>query len=170
MLKKIAIALMLILPMGVFAQTAKFGHFVSQEVLVLMPEYTKASTDLEAFQKTFADEMETIVKEFNTKYQKFQQDVQEGTLPQNILERRSKDLEELAMNRDRFEQDAMQQIRAKSDELLAPIWQKLEGAVKEIGAAEGYVYIFDLSRTYIPYIDEKQSTDITPKLKTKLGI
>ncbi len=45
MLKKIAIALMLILPMGVAAQTLKFGHVTSNEIIMAMPAFTKAHTD-----------------------------------------------------------------------------------------------------------------------------
>lgn len=170
MLKKIAIALMLILPMGVFAQTMKFGHIASQEIMVLMPEYTKAVSELEAYQKTFADEMDIITNELNQKIQKYQQDIQAGSLPANIQERRQKELEEIAQRREQFEQDAYQKMRQKNEELQAPIFQKLDNAIKEVGAAEGLVYVFDLSRTYIPYIDEKQSIDLTTKVKAKLGI
>lgn len=170
MLKKIAIALMLILPMGVFAQTMKFGHIASQEIMVLMPEYTKAVSELEAYQKTFADEMDIITKELEQKLQKYQQDIQAGNLPANIQERRQKELEEIASRREQFEQEAYQKMRQKNEELQAPIFQKLDNAIKEVGAAEGVVYVFDLSRTYIPYIDEKQSLDLTAKVKAKLGI
>ena len=44
MLKKIALLLLLIAPMSVFAQ--KFGHINSQEILSVMPEYKKAQTDI----------------------------------------------------------------------------------------------------------------------------
>ena len=40
MLKKIALLLLLIAPMSVFAQ--KFGHIKSADVLTVMPEFTKA--------------------------------------------------------------------------------------------------------------------------------
>ena len=43
MLKKIALLLLLIAPMSVFAQ--KFGHVKFAEILTVMPEYTKAQTD-----------------------------------------------------------------------------------------------------------------------------
>ena len=44
MLKKIALLLLLIAPMSVFAQ--KFGHIKSADVLTVMPEFTKAQTCL----------------------------------------------------------------------------------------------------------------------------
>ena len=51
MLKKIALILMLIAPMSVFAQ--KFGHIKMQELVSVMPEYTKAQTDINTMQKDF---------------------------------------------------------------------------------------------------------------------
>jgi len=170
MLKKIAIALMLILPMGVAAQTLKFGHVASQEVVVLMPEYTKAMADLEKLQKQFTDELTSLGEEITKKYTEFQTAMQEGNLPQNIQERRQRELEDMVTKREEFERKAYQDMQEAQQQMQAPIFQKLENAIKEVGAAEGVVYIFDLSRTYIPYIDEKLSTDLTPKLKAKLGL
>ena len=51
MLKKIALLLLLIAPMSVFAQ--KFGHIKSADVLTVMPEFTKAQTDIQAMQKQY---------------------------------------------------------------------------------------------------------------------
>ncbi|NDV57168.1 OmpH family outer membrane protein [Bacteroides sp. 519] len=170
MLKKIAIALMLILPMGLAAQTFKFGHIASQEIMVLMPEYTKAMADLEALQKKYTEELQTITDELNKKFSEFQAAQNEGNLPANIQERRQREIQEMMERREQFEQDAYTQMRKTSDELTAPILQKLDKAIKDVGAAEGMTYIFDLSRTYIPYINENQSTDLTAKVKSKLGI
>ena len=41
MLKKIALVMLLALPMGVFAQNLKFGHINAQEIITVMPEFTK---------------------------------------------------------------------------------------------------------------------------------
>ena len=51
MLKKIALVLMLALPMGVFAQNLKFGHINAQEIVSAMPEFAKAQSDIEALDK-----------------------------------------------------------------------------------------------------------------------
>ena len=37
---------------------------------------------------------------------------------------------------------------------MAPIYKKLDDAIKAVGAAEGVIYIFDLARTPIPYVNE----------------
>ena len=69
-----------------------------------------------------------------------------------------------------FQQDAQQQLDQAYRGMMEPIYKKLEDAVKAIGQAGGYTYVFDLARTDIPYIDEAQSKDVTNDIKTKLGI
>ena len=52
MLKKIALVMLLALPMGVFAQNLKFGHINAQEIITVMPEFTKAQNDIQNLEKT----------------------------------------------------------------------------------------------------------------------
>lgn len=62
MLKKIALlVVMFALPLGAMAQ-AKFAHMNSQEVITVMPEFTKAQADLDAMSKKYQDEMQRITK------------------------------------------------------------------------------------------------------------
>ena len=52
MLKKLIVALMLIIPMGLCAQQ-KFGHVNSSAIIPLMPEYTTAQNEIQALQKQY---------------------------------------------------------------------------------------------------------------------
>ena len=71
MLKKIALlVVMFALPLGAMAQ-AKFAHMNSQDVIAVMPEFTKAQADLDAMSKKYQDEMQRTNEEFQKKYQEF---------------------------------------------------------------------------------------------------
>ena len=162
MLKKIALLIMLVLPMGVFAQsTLKFGHMNSTDIIPTMPEYTKAISELQALEKNYTDEIQRTQAEFTKKYQEFQQAIAKDSLPQNIAERRQKELQDMAERQEQFQQEAQ--------EKMAPVYQKLDNAIKAVGEAEGVIYVFDLARTQIPYIGA-QSIDLTTKVKAQLGI
>ena len=132
MLKKIALVLMLALPMGVFAQNLKFGHINAQEIVSAMPEFAKAQSD--------------------------------------IAERRQKELQDMMQRQEQFQQEAQQQMQKAQADAMAPIYKKLDDAIKAVGAAEGVIYIFDLARTPVAYVNESQSINLTPKVKTQLGI
>lgn len=170
MLKKITLAILLILPMGIFAQTLKFGHIASQELMVLMPEYTKAMEELQALDKQLSEDLQRTNQEFQKKFEEYQKATAEKSLPETIAERRQKELQDMAQRQEQFQQEAYQTMEKTQRELMTPIYQKLDSAIKSVGQSEGYIYIFDLSRTSIPYINESQSTDVTSKVRAQLGI
>ena len=163
MLKKIALlVVMFALPLGAMAQ-AKFAHMNSQDVIAVMPEFTKAQADLDAMSKKYQDEMQRTNEEFQKKYQEFL--AQADSLPKNIAERRQKELQDMAQRQEQFQQEAYQSMQKAQQDAMAPIYKKLDEAIQ----AEGVVYIFDLARTPIPFVGA-QSVDVTAKVKTQLGI
>ena len=164
MLKKIALILLLIAPMSVFAQ--KFGHIKSQEILNIMPDYTKAQNEIKAEEKQYMDEIQRASDELNKKYAAFQEE--QANLPQNIKDRRMKELQELNEKGMQFQQDAQQQLNQSWMQKLEPIAKKIDDAIKAVGQEGGYVYIFDLNSTNIPYVSETLSTDVTGAVKAKL--
>ena len=167
MLKKIAlVAITILLPLGAMAQS-KFAHMNSQEVITVMPEFTKAQADLDALSKQYQKEMETGQAEFNRKYQELLQ--QQDSLPKNILERRQKEIQDMAQRQEQFQQEAYQALQKAQQDAMTPIYKKLDDAIQAVGKAEGVVYIFDIARTNIPFIGA-QSIDLTAKVKTQLGI
>lgn len=169
MLKKIALlALLFILPLGVFAQNVKFGHLKSGEILKMMPEYAKAETDMQALQKKYSDEIQASQAELQKKYTEYMQ--QADSLPKNLAERKQKDINELAQRAEQFQQEVPNILAKAQEDMLTPIFKKMEDAIVAVGTEGGYIYVFDLSRTAIPFVNEKQSTDVTSQVKAKLGI
>lgn len=166
MLKKIALLLLLVVPMSVFAQ--KFGHVKTMDIITAMPEYTKAQTDIQAMQKQYEDETKRASDEFTKKYTEYQQE--QANLPKNIQERRQKELQELQEKGMQFQQDAQQQLQKSYQDMMEPIYKKIEDAIKAVGQEGGFIYVFDLNRTDIPFVNDTMSTDVTTTVKTKLGI
>ena len=166
MLKKIALILLLIAPMSLFAQ--KFGHIRTQEILTIMPEYTKAQTDIQTMQQQYDEEMKRISDEINKKFAAYQQE--QANLPKNIQERRQKELQEMNERGIQMQQDAQQELQKSWLQMMEPIAKKIDDAIKAVGQEGGYVYIFDLNATQIPFVNESMSTDVTTAVKTKLGL
>ena len=166
MLKKIALILLLIAPMTVFAQ--KFGHIKTQAIISIMPEYTKAQTDIETMQKQYEAEIRRASEELQKKFTEYQQE--QNNLPKNIQERRQKELQDLNEKGMQMQQDAQQELERAWMSMLEPIAKKIDDAIKAVGQEGGYVYIFDLNTTNIPFVNETLSTDVTDAVKAKLGI
>lgn len=135
-----------------------------------MPEFAKAQADLQALEKKYTEEIQRTSEEFNKKYQEYQQAVQKDSLPQNIAERRQKELQDMMQRSEQFQQEAQQNMQKAQTDLMTPISKKVDEAIKAVGEAEGLTYIFDLARTAIPYVNEKTSINVTPLVKAKLGL
>ena len=91
-------------------------------------------------------------------------------MPKNILERRQNELQQLNERAMQMAQDAQRELEKSWMEMLQPIAKKIDDAIKAVGQEGGYVYIFDLNSTQIPYVSETLSTDVTSIVKSKLGI
>ncbi len=145
MLKKIALlVVMFALPLGAMAQ-AKFAHMNSQDVIAVMPEFTKAQADLDAMSKKYQDEMQRTNEEFQKKYQEFL--AQADSLPKNIAERRQKELQDMAQRQEQFQQEAYQSMQKAQQDAMTPIYKKLDEAIQAVGNMGADYLECDVQRT-----------------------
>ena len=106
-------------------------------------------------------------KEFQTKYIDFA--TRKDSLSATARQMKEEDLGAMNERIQTYQQSAQQQLQAKQGELLKPVFDKADKAVKEVGAEKGLLYVFDMSSRTILY-NSKESLDLLPLVKTKLGI
>lgn len=163
-MKKILVALLLVLPLSVSAQ--KFGHFDYADVMQSMPEYKTAQTELQTKAKTFEDELKRMQDELQTKADDY--DKNQATLIDEVKKRREQELQDLYQRLQEYSNKSQQELSQMENEKMQEIQSKLLKAVEEVGQAGGYVYI--MTAGSIPYISKTLSTDVTAQVKSKLGI
>ncbi|MBR6662052.1 MAG: OmpH family outer membrane protein, partial [Alistipes sp.] len=76
---------------SLFAQ--KIGRINSNEIVLTMPETIEAHKQVEAFEKELQGQYETIMVEFNTKYQEFQKNYE--TMSDAVKQLKEKEIMEL---------------------------------------------------------------------------
>lgn len=167
-MKKFALMLAFGLLMGAaaYAQSPKFGYVNSQELLSVMPEMTKADSDLKTFAKQYQDQLEAMGKEFEKKGTDYQ--ASEKTLTDAVKTVRQQELQSLQARIESFQQSAQEKIGKKKEELYKPILEKADKAIKDVAKEKGYDYVFDASGGSLLYA--KDSDNILPLVKAKLGI
>ena len=163
--KKLIAILFMMAPLAIFAQ--KFGHLNSADIIQAMPEYTKAQTELQELEKQMTNELQLMETELAKKSETYEKE--KATLPANIQQRREQELQELYGKMQQYYQTSQQELAQTSQEKMAALTEKVTKAIKEVGVAGGYLYIFDIA-SGIPYISETLSTDVTAQVKAKLGI
>ena len=165
-MKKLLFMLMMLAPMAASAQ-AKFGHVNSQEIIQAMPEFTKARTDIEALAKQYDADLKGMQEEIQKKAEALEKE--QDTLPANIKQRREQELQEMYQKYQQSAQDNQQALAKEQSEKMQAITTKVLDAIKSVGQTDGYVYIMDIAGG-IPYISTTLSTDVTAKVKAKLGL
>ena len=149
------------------ASAQKFGHVNAQEIIQVMPEYTKARTEIEALAKQYDDDLKSMQDELTKKSQAYEKE--QATLPDNIKQRREQELQEMYQKIQQSYQDNQQALAKAQQEKFQVITAKVTDAIKQVGQAGGYVYIMDIAGG-VPYISTTLSTDVTADVKTKLGL
>lgn len=169
-MKKILILLLLIAPLSLFAQTTapKFGYIDVNAIMVLMPEFTKAQTELQALGKQYEDEYVGLRTEFEKKSLEFEQ--LQDSLPENLLKRRQEDLQNLYLRMQNYERETYQYMQQQQQVKLGEVAKILNDAIQAVGTDGGYVCIYDISNGTMPFVNTAICEDLSNKVKAKLGI
>lgn len=165
--------IVLFLAFGLFASTAvmaqtapKFGFVDSRELLKAMPEMAKADADLQAYTKTFQEQLQTMSKEYEKKVQDYQ--AQEKTMSEAVKEVKQKEIIDLQNRIESTNQSATEKVEKKKEELYKPILEKADKAIKDVAKEKAFTYVFDASSGVLLHATE--SDNILPLVKAKLGI
>ena len=165
-MKKIVLAAVAILAGFVLQAQPKFAHVNFSELVQLMPEADQARATMAASSKEAQETLQAMQEEINNKYSQYEQKV--STWSPAIRESKEKELTDLNRRAQEFYQNIQQELQQQQEQLMAPIYQKAQEALNTLAKEGGYVYVFD--RQSALYIDDTQSTDLTPAARKALGI
>ena len=149
------------------AQAPKFGHIDLQALIQVMPERAVAEKQFTAYQKDLEDAWGAMQKEYQTKVIEYTN--KRDSLSETLRKIKEEDLGALNDRIQTYQQNAQQQLSGKSAELLKPVTDKAEKAIKDVATEKGLIYVFDMSSRVILY-NSKESLDLLPLVKVKLGI
>jgi outer membrane protein len=164
-MKIIAVLLLTFTATGIFAQ--KFAHINSQELLAAMPESDSAQTAIEKLASNYEQQLEEMQVELNKKYDDYLNNRDNYT--DLIRQTKESEIADLNDRIQQFQTIASQELQDKRTQLLRPILDKANSAIKSVAESNNYIYVFDISQGNPIYFSE-QSVDILPLVKAKLGV
>ena len=169
---KLTLAIALIFSASM-ASAQKFGRVDLAAIVPNMPEFKEAQTNLEAYGKDLQDQLEQIQVEFNQKYADYEKNV--TTYSDSVRQLKESELQQLQQRFAEFQQVAQQDMQRKEAEVMEPIYNRANEAVKKVSAAGGYIAIFSTTGDQpasagLAYFDPAALTDITAAVKAELGI
>ncbi|HVN58588.1 MAG TPA: OmpH family outer membrane protein [Bacteroidales bacterium] len=150
------------------AQTFKFAHINSDELIKSMPEYDSAMAKLERTQKELVNALQIMQVELNNKLDTYNKESKNYT--ELVKQTKEQELSDINKRIQDFQQQAQTQLQEQQSQLTQPIFAKVDKAIKEVGKEGGYIYVFDVSKGQVLFFDETKSTNILAAVKTKLGL
>ena len=147
------------------AQT-KFAHVNFGELVQLMPEADSAMVQLEAANNEAQETYNSMVSEFQSKYDQFEQ--KQASWTPAVRESKQKELMDIQTRVQEFQQAIQQDMSQLQNTLMAPISQKAQEVVTNLAKEKGVIYVYDSST--LLYVDDAQSIDLTPEARTALNI
>mgnify|MGYP003288835722 CR=1 FL=1 len=166
-MKKIIIALLLALPFAVMAEDLKIGIFNSQEVITILPDYNTAMSELENINLKYQTEGKKLQEELEKKYQEYASTAE--TLDPAIRQYKETELARLQQSIQEFATNAETTLKKKQQELMMPIINKIQQAIKKVGDENNFTYIIDNAANVVPYVSPK-AENVLPLIKKALNI
>ncbi len=160
--------LIVFLMVAVSMNAQKFGYLNSALLLSELPEVKAADSELETYQTQLVAAGEQMVKSFETKYQKYVQEANDGVLSQVQMQQKEGELGQEQQKIQQYEVEVQQKLLKKREDLYQPILDKVKTALEAIGQENGFIMIFDASNGVI--LHANQGDDVMELVKAKLGI
>jgi outer membrane protein len=147
------------------AQASKTGFISLSELITSMPEYKKADSSMQDYQSALNQNFEDMKREFNEKDSLLSsKDTAKYTRAQ--LEIKRKQLGELYLKLQGYQQQAGQLYQQKQQELMAPIQRKASDIVQNVAKENGYTYVFLKDALIV----SPPADDLLPLVKKKLNL
>lgn len=150
------------------AQAQKFGYVDSGAILAEMAEVKQMQSNLDGFKTQLEKKAQSMLTSFQEKQRDAAQKQEAGQLSPIQQETLLKELQAKEQEIYKYQGESQQKLLEKEQELLNPILERVNNAINDVAKADGLQFVFDARSGVILYADE--TTDITAKVKTKLGI
>lgn len=142
-----------------------FAHINTQQLLSEMPEVIAVNKELENLETQYTNELDSSVKEYQTKAQNYAADAENQS--DLINQQRSRELESMQQNIAEFRQTASLELQKKQNELMTPLMEKARNAIEKVATAQGYDYVLDSSPGGSVIVSNGK--DLIADVKTELG-
>jgi len=143
----------------------KIGVVNRADIFQLMPELTTIKKTLDDKQAQWENVLSQSRDEYNAKIKDFQD--KQDAMSESIKAVKQSELADMEQRMNTTYQNAQADLQKAQQDLQQPVIDKMNKAINEVAAENGYTYILD-SQAVI--YQSPKANDITALVKKKLGI
>jgi outer membrane protein len=132
-----------------------------------MPEVKTVQSQVEAYQQQFITTLQGLDKEFQTKLADY--NAKKATMTDAARTVAESDLQDLQKRSNDVQTKASQQVEAKGQELMRPLYDKVKAAVAAIAKEKGYTYVINATTNDLLLV-APPADDLFAAVKLKLNL
>lgn len=143
----------------------EIGFVNTQEVMNQLPERQQIQDQLNSFVQQKQQELQQASTEFQNAVATYQQN--QSSMTQEQITQREKELTQMEQNLTRLQQTAQQEIAQRRQELLGPIYQRIDQAIQAIAQQNELDYVLSeitSQGSNIVFYSADSSMDITQQV------
>ena len=129
----------------------KIAYVNTTEILNSFSAKEEATQKLLTLSENYKKELELMQNEYNKKYSDYI--TYQNSLAENIKLRRMQELTELENKIHRFMELAQKDIEEQERQMLQPIKEQIQNAVRQVGIEQNYTVIYDLANPGIAFVN-----------------
>jgi len=146
------------------AQGLKIGYTNTDYILSKLPEAKQIESDLKTHREQLGTQLRSKQQEFERKYKSFVDG--QATMTDVVKRDVQVELQGMQESIQKFAQEAEKSMQNKQVQLLAPVYEKIDGGIKEVAKEHGFSHVF--SQEVLLYATKEN--DISDLVLAKLGV
>jgi outer membrane protein len=153
------------------AQGLRIGFTDHEIIIVNMPEYRRVQTQLQEMYRGGQQELQGMYQDYQERLDRYQR--QQALLNEQRRAEREQELMELQQQIQEQGQQREQQIAEREAELMAPLFQRVQGAIDNVASRRNLDIVLRANvgnQPMILYVNPNTITDITLDVARELGI
>ena len=169
-MKKVILTTLLVIACIFTANAQKFALIDMEYITKNIPEYQKATEQLNTLQEQYQKEIEALSKDAQNLYKQYQQ------TSSNLSASQRNQKEETIVNKEKEAQQLRQkyfgpegEMTKKQEELISPIQNRIYETVKQLAQSHGYSIVFDRAAAQNMMIFASPKIDISDEVLSRLG-
>jgi len=148
------------------AKAPKIGYTNANYIFSISPKAKEIESEIRSRSMVLRKELEKKQEEFRTKLDDYEKT--KNSMMEAIRRSKENELRNLEQNLMELQQGAETEIKNKTDELIAPESDRIQKAIKDVAAENGYTFVINGDPQVLLYGVE--SANITDLVLKKLGI
>lgn len=148
----IAVALLLgiVLPATAQSQSLKIGYANVDYIVSQLPDSKQIESELKAHNKQLENQLKAKYQEYQKKAEAYQKGA--ATMTDAVRADRERELTTLQNSIAQFERDAQFELQQKQQQLLQPVYEKVQKAIDAVAGEQGYTHVFSPNASGSPIL------------------